>query len=399
MKNSKKILEAQLRDVGPEDAQLYLESRGWERTKTTPRGGIVFRNPRVREAEVFLPLDREYKDFTRRMGDLVVSLAEIEERPVNSLLNDLSGPMCDAVRIRVESPETRSGSVPLTQGLKLLTSGRDLLRSVADSLVAPENFFYPKSQKKSVQDFLAGCRMGQTQRGSFVATILTPPIPREVEEPMSLPFAEGDVTVSDPFARQVTNGLMTGLNGITTSILIGRQDDSIIGPPKGVSVNFCEALVDMEPPVDQSSLEISVDWSRSRPNPKQNSRASRFTMTKRDFPFLQEYVSGLRAKNTPKKARYQGRIVELSKRVRNLIEDEGGRVVIATKINGRNARIKVELSANDYVQACDAHRDRLRVSVSGVILQEETTSDYLLSDPRDFRVVDKPDAPLIERRD
>ena len=131
------------------------------------------------QVDLLLPLKGDLGDFAARMGDLVVALATIEQRPVWEILNDLSGPSGDVFRLRVAGSVAALGNLPLDEAIKLLEGGRQLLWSSAFSIIRPETL-HPQRTIKQVEDFLKSCRLGQTERGSFVATILAP-VPPEIQ--------------------------------------------------------------------------------------------------------------------------------------------------------------------------------------------------------------------------
>ena len=389
------LTEDQLLALRSGDVQLYLKSRGWEPATTrSPRGGLIFHNSKFRGAETLVPLDRGFKDFSHRMGDLIVTLAALEKRAVSHVINDLSGSMSDALRLRVVSSDASLGSVPLAEGLRLLKGGQDLLRSAAYSVEKPESL-HPQHNIRPVQEFLNGCRLGQTEFGSFVATILTPPVPPELATPHALPFPEKDVAITDPFVRRVTNGLMGSLATVSNALESGSLGSILDEASKGISANLFEALGDMEPRVDQSSLDISVNWARSRPINIANPSAI-ISLTKDHFPVLKEAARSIRERSGARRLHYDGQVLELRTSSRDLFSDDGGRVVILTRVEGRQAKIKADLSTEDYAKACDAHRDRRAVRVSGLIRQDEKNNVFVLSDPRDFQMLEEATPRLLD---
>ena len=66
----------------PGDVRAYLASRGWRSEPYDSAGnGLLFRHPSMPEADLLLPLKRDLGDYALRMGELVVTLATIEQRP------------------------------------------------------------------------------------------------------------------------------------------------------------------------------------------------------------------------------------------------------------------------------------------------------------------------------
>src|SRR5271157_6669709 len=208
--NGLKIPKDQLAALRPGDVQSYLLSRGWlpDREASPPRG-ILFRHPSIPDAEALLPLDRDLGDYVLRMADIVLVVAAVENRSVWQVLNDLSGPPSDVLRLRVVASDATLGNLPLAEGIKLLRGGRDLLLAAAHGTLRPQAL-HPQHDLRPVQEFLSECRLGQTERGSFVATILAP-VPPQVQSLLNLQYEEGGEE-SEPFARRVTT--RQGLRGV-----------------------------------------------------------------------------------------------------------------------------------------------------------------------------------------
>ena len=237
------------------------------------------------------------------MADVVLALATVERRSPLEVLNDLSGPPSDVLRLRVSAPDATLGNLPLDEGLQLLRGGRDMLLSAACSTVRPQAF-HPEMSLKQPNDFIKNCRLGQTERGSFVATIITPVPPSLRQE--TLPGVDGFEDVQEPFARRVTTRLMGSLDIVDDAVRTARLDPILDGIENGVSANLCEAMVAMRPEGDQSRLDIAMSWSRSRPRvPDHVPKIVSFAQE--DFPIIQEAGRELRERATPGASDSRGR--------------------------------------------------------------------------------------------
>ena len=244
----------------PEDVQQYLRSRGWLLDSSgTSDKAVVYHYPGQADAEVLVPRQRELTDYAARLGDVVQVLSALEERTVWEVINDVSGPPADILRLTVSTANAALGSLPLNEGIKLIEGGRSLLLAAACSVHSPQPF-YPRQAFREAVEFLDTCRLGQTERGSFVATIVTP-VPPAVEQPACLPGMEGRLEAAEPFPRRVTMRLMQGLGHISQSLDTEIPERTLAGVPYGVSANMCEALASMKPIGEQSQLRIRMSWS------------------------------------------------------------------------------------------------------------------------------------------
>jgi hypothetical protein len=381
-----KLPRDQVAAIRPRDVQLYLVSRGWIPDPAESRPDApLFRHPDLGDAEVLLPLSREFADYIPRMADVIMALAIVERRSPFEVLNDLSGPPSDVLRLRISAPDATLGNLPLEEGLRLLRGGRDLLLSAACSVVRPQAF-HPEMSLKQPTEFIRKCRLGQTERGSFVATIITPVPPSLQQE--ALPGDDAFAETLEPFARRVTTTLMGGLQIVGQSVETARLDPILSGIHDGVSANLCEAMVAMRPEGDQSRLDIAMNWSRSRPRvPEAVPNVVSFAQA--DFAIIEEAGRQLRERACPRRERFEGTIHSLQSDLPSLFDDLIGKIILRTTIGGQQVRVKFVLGREDYKRACDAHRDEKRVAVTGIIHHDVKVRVYELSDPRDFQVLDE----------
>ncbi len=381
----RKLPRDQVGSLRPRDVQYYLLSRGW-----IPDGdGIsndaaIYHHPTMADVEVLLPLRRDLGDSMLRMAEVVETLAIVEARPILEILNDLSAPPSDVLRLRVTASEATLGNLPLIEGIELLQGGRDMLLSAACSTIRPQAF-HPEKSLKEANAFIKKCRMGQTERGSFVATIFAP-VPPALQQANFLPEVEDQAT-TEPFPRRVTTRLMTSLDLVDDAIKTSRLDPILNGVKAGISANLCEAVATMKPTGDQSRLDIRMSWSRSRPRmPEGVPRVVSFSQP--DFQIIEDAGRRLRERAIPRRERFVGKVFSLQSEVASLFDDCGGKITMRTEVGGQSARVKVVLNRDDYKLACDAHRDEKRVAVEGVIHHDVKVRVYELSEPSHFEVLD-----------
>jgi hypothetical protein len=368
----------------PGDINLYLTSRGWVSKPYGSAGqALQFRNPSLRGVDLLVPLTRDLGDYAQRMADLIVALTTIEKRPIWEIFNDLSAPSGDVFRLKVAGSVTSQGNFPLDEAIKLFQGGRQLLWSSAFGLLRPEAL-HPHRKIKQVEDFLKTCRLGQTERGSFVATIFAP-VPPEIQP--ALPNLDaGQFQLEEPFARQVTTRVMSSLGLVASAIQAGKPEQLLDAIPQGVSANLCDALVMMKPPGDESRLDVDVTWSRNRSHlPADVPRSVSFPQE--SFTVIEEVGRQLCQRLTTKIERFRGKILSVKRALRPLIPEVAGGMVMATDVNGSPARVKADLVLDDFIRACEALRDDLSVEVRGVIRHDVMAREYVLTEPSELRVL------------
>lgn len=157
----------------PLDVAAYVRSTGWRLTGFWGTDASVWSSA---EREIVLPEHTQFADFALRMAEVVAALAEVEKRSQLELFRDLTMAAADVVRVRVASPLAADGSVGLDEGVMLFNSAREMILSAARATVSPRPYFRSRLPGEA-EEYLRKVRLGQTERGSYVATIVCPVSP------------------------------------------------------------------------------------------------------------------------------------------------------------------------------------------------------------------------------
>jgi hypothetical protein len=380
-----KLPREQIEALRPGNVRLYLASRGWATGEIGPsQRAVEFTNPAYPGVELLLPMKRELGDFTLRMADVVAGLSAVERRPASEILSELLGAPGDVVRLRMVARDTALGNLPLDEGLQFLRGGRDMLLAAAFSTLRPRTL-HPFKMPREVKAFLRSCRLGQTERGSFVATIITP-VPPELQKLME--FDDPAVRMKlEPYPRRVTMTLMSTLGFVSSSIKEGDPARILEGVDQGVSANLCEALKEMRPPGDQSHLDISVSWARNRGQVPQSVPQS-VSFPQDSFPIIEEAARELRVRAFARRTTYRGKLIGTELVHRPFVTEPVGRIIMVGEVAGETSRLKVDLTPEDFARACAALPGGKQVRVTGVIRNDVKTRIYELSDPQDFEVIE-----------
>lgn len=373
----------QLAALRSEDVQLYLSSHGWRRDEaSSTSNGNIYHFPGLADAEAVVPGRRDLADYLPRMNEVVQMISAVEERSTWQVLADLSSPPADIIRLQVSASDATHGTIPLDEGSRLINGAKSLLLAAACSARQPASF-YPRQAYTEVLEFLKSCRLGQTERGSFIAKIIAP-VPPQISRQNTLFDQDEDAWLGmEPFARKSTVRLMTALGHIRGAIDTGNYDRILEGVEVGVSANLCDAVASMRPEGDQSHLRILMTWSSSRPRvPKAVESVVGFSQA--SFGIIRESGRKLREQVSMTRNRIEGRIISL-KAESSLLDKFEGTVTLKADIAGNAVRVQVVLNSDDYKKACDAHRDGQAVSIMGLLQREPKL--YHLLQPQDFSVV------------
>jgi len=350
-----------LESIRSSDVQQYLQRSGWGPLKPPKNDVIYYRTlsaalepPRV----VQVLLDPSFADYRRRMAELVDALAAHEARPVLSVVNDLLYPPADIARLRTASDSLGAGLIPLEESIAIRQAASDMLLASAHSAISPKPSF-PRMAYAKALEFLGECREGQTERGSYVTSLVIPISPQ---------IDTGQVTLEDPFPRQVTRTFMAALLEAADIMARGAHEELLKRWSKGLSANFLDALGRMRPPGDRSFLEISLTWSRNRPAP--DLPKSQVRLEEGAFPIFTEAARTLREAGPRQGVEIEGFIISTKREEQDT--SQPGTVVVAAHVEGRPGpvKVRVELSSLYYSQAVDAHKTASQVRMAGTLVQE-----------------------------
>jgi hypothetical protein len=272
----------------PLEVASYLRVRGWRQEAEIGDKGSIWVLPASGdrdEADITLPLRRDLGDFALRMGDVLRTLAVVEQRPETEVLHDLMTTSSDLIRVRAPSRDAASGSLPIEEAVAFVERSRDMMLAAACAAISKRSYFANRKPVRAT-DYLSKVRMGQTERGSYVLTILSPVAPTLVSEG-ELPL---DLETPEPYERQVIRTLAEGLAALEHA---ARQAASSGGMGAfeqavrlGVSANLCEAVAGLSAVSPGEGLDISIAWSRTRQPAA--TVPSRIFLSSDSIPLIQE---------------------------------------------------------------------------------------------------------------
>ena len=204
------------------------------------------------------------QDFEERLQEFVSALARIQDEDRDALVTNLRYATADLVRVRLVGTVGR-GELPIGDGADLFEGAREMMLAAACATVSTRPNFGPRKPRQAL-DYLDQVRLGQTERGSYVVTVISDVAPPEQQH-----LVPDDAAVIDvPFERHVTTklvGALSAAHGAATSILTqqsgyGAFDEAV---EAGVSANLCDAIVTMGAEQAAAHVEVSMEWASSRP--------------------------------------------------------------------------------------------------------------------------------------
>jgi hypothetical protein len=306
--------------------------------------------------EAIIPGTSALGDYASVVADLLSLFSETEGRDQLQVYRDLSTADRDVVRVR--SPEAdNDGSIRVEAGVDLVAHARDLVLSAACAAWDPRPM-YRAGRVKQADDYMSRVRLGQTEQGSFVVTLLAP-VPPAIEPLQAELWPNED---EEPYERLVTRRLAGSLDAAARAIErynLGDKFSAFESAVRhGVSANLCAAAAELSG--QDGGVEVSVTWARTRRAP-QPRWARAFTRSEGEV--LGEVARIFHAKQPRPDEQVEGLIVKLA---REEVEFDG-RVTMKAVVDGKLTSVQAQLQPRDYDLAIQAHRVRQPIAATGTL--------------------------------
>ncbi|MEK5409148.1 hypothetical protein MKX36_25005 [Paenibacillus sp. FSL W8-0439] len=360
----------------PSEISMYLQTKGWRKVYNYEHNyGSIWRFTSLNEeeVEVILPHNQVLKDYKVRMIELFKSLEVIENRSMGSIINEINLSGVDVLRFRIASNETYSGTMPLIQATSLTKGVENTILAAACSTITPKSYF-PRMAYNEARDYLNGCRMGQTERGSYIITVLSPLKAVSYAGSIFSEFEQDEI-----FERRVLFTLFNSLYHLRTALSNGTEVGIEETISTGVSANLCEALTLMQPENEVGKLEIGVSWAPIRPLQREIPQR-KVIFEKSTFSLIKDYVKYLRYTAPIEEFELKG----IVKKLDSTDASRGGRVSIITNIENKDRIISFDLPATLYQTAVTAHFNRSLFSCVGTLTKE--SKGYTLSNVTSVKI-------------
>lgn len=364
------------RALSPRDVAGWLRMHGFSHSGSYGEYAAIFaREIDGNAVELIVPTSPQSRDFGRRMEELVKDLAEAESRSENDILIDLTLAPFDVIKVR--SPDADDyGSVRLATGIDLHEEARNLVSAAANAAASPlPRRSWRGRRFDEVTSYLSNVRLGQSQRGSFVLTILSPwDFTPETELSLDL----GEAT----FGRRVTRSLASALKA--TEAAIRDSVASGVAPfvdayKAGVSSNFCQALAKLAREGD--GIDVSLSWS-----PVQPEQVPAFIRLKReDASVLTEAAKFLASQEDEPGVSLEGLVAAITESP----ERFDGAAILETIISGAVRKVRIKFDEGQRGTIYDAAKEKRWIRVVGDLRRDGPRLQLL--NPRDLSLVEPSD--------
>ena len=347
-----RILDAEaLRAITPAALAAFARSEGWSRTEVYGAHADVYAG--TDRPEIILPRTDRLADYASSVSRLLGVFAKITDRDELATYRDLVGADRDVVRVRAFGGDD-DGSVILDAGVEIVAQAREMLLAAACAARAPRSL-YRAGANKEANEYMRRVKLGQTEHGSFIVTLLAP-VPPLLQPQLDPSWASLE---DEPMERMVTRRLMCALEASRNAAERALSGDGSAfenSVAAGVSANLCEAVAKM---IEQSNgLDVSLTWARTRPAPEAQKKV---VFSNNDAEILREAARTFRLKQPKPDVTLFGTVYSLTRDQ----EEVEGVVTLKAMIDDKVQSVKAVLDQATYKVAVQAHGAKTPVIVTG----------------------------------
>ncbi|WP_131705284.1 hypothetical protein [Xanthomonas citri] len=137
--------------VSIEQIHAYLQSRQWFEDGKIRSVATIWHRRNDLDAEVVLPFPY-VKDLKQRLRDALAAIASFEKRPVFDVISDVKRLISNVITIRVVHADTQDGTIPINDGVLLISKAKDLLAAAAQAVYANRRHFSGPTSKETLNN-------------------------------------------------------------------------------------------------------------------------------------------------------------------------------------------------------------------------------------------------------
>lgn len=344
--------------VGLAALQRYLVSQGWVLASESTKANFLVYFNAFYDANIYIPASERYRDFSLSLSKTLETLADFENSSVQSIINDILSICLDRIEFRIISGTTSNGTIPLDYAAECIDGIKELVlfSAAAELKKAPVCYRPTKEAYFALQSF----NFAQTSKGSFVFN---------VDTLVSKPDCEQLSIVDDVHPKSINHSVVkriqTAMEQVSMVSSGTKQLTSItnVAFETGITANMCDAFLKIRPNEWDSALETTFKYSKALS--KEIEVKSSLKLQEQDFLVISEIAKVYYDRKEVEFVALTGFVRSLSKRgIRDTDEFEK---VIRLQVNYKeqDRTIRIELSEDYYIIACNAHRDGKEVRVTG----------------------------------
>jgi hypothetical protein len=352
----------------------FLVSCGWSECNSANLKNITIMRKLIDgvEEEILIPRDSSFADFNQRMIDVFKSISNFEKLELGEILNDLSNAASDILRIRVSGSGVETGNIPFLDEMAIKDALKKMLSAIACHVLDPRPF-YKKLHRNESEQLIRSCKIGQSEKGSYVIKFYFPTLVNDE-------LHKDSENKKQPFARQVAEQMMYSLKEAARFAENNLQPDISRIP---FNANFCFGLVEMKPNEGKADFDFQVSWSEEIP--VKANIPSKVTICDSYLSSISTLGELLKPQRAITQNDFVGKISTLNgfENEQNQME---GDIVVTLLVDDESKKAKAYLNPTFYSIACDAHKSSKYVRISGQLKEKPRNS--ILDEITKFEIID-----------
>lgn len=333
------------------DIVRYLDGNGWTRTGKFGDNGWVYKYQTG--GEIFVPKYEEVADYGFAVRNILRSIARIHGNDTTVAYHDVRFQRHDIIRIQAVDPDTEGETISPDAASDLFTGAKQLWEGSVKASLGNSN---------EAKTYWQQARFGQTERGSYVVTMFSPPVY------LGQQITFGTVPSEPPPTRKVTNSLKTAIQHAKSTVSKVRlEGDAAIerAYEQGAPVGAFEAIGKMIEPFQ--TVNCTITESNIDPTVASEPSVTRFEQ--QDAPVLKKVVDGLKELELrePMDQTLNGYILRCERRRGSKI----GKLTLHFLIPGVKTvqTVHTEVGDEEYRLALDVHGQNKTIDAKGKLVQ------------------------------
>jgi hypothetical protein len=277
-------------------------------------------------------------------------------------------------------------SLPLAIAAETISGLKEFMGYAAYTQSDPQPFFDKAGGEAAA--FTKHCRFGHTFTGSFGLTVECPVL---VVPELAMPGDQPIVPLIVPFERQVFDRIAIGLSTLRISVEKNSLEPMMEGYKAGFSANMCHTLAEIFQQAGGRRIEYDISWSPELKSPVEQNWEP-FLFEGRAYEFVLAAATELEKVEKIPDSVIEGPIIVLKSDTPPGLDEQFKFEHVITmfweRAKEQTVQIRVPLSPQQYIEACDAHKEGRKIRIHGI--PEKSGKFWTLSKPHDFAVIAKP---------
>lgn len=366
------------------DLVSYLKVHGWSPSPPGPGGTLWVKG----DARIGVPNDPDEV----LINSVVGRLARVERRDVGTTAYAVRHVRFDVTHLRAVSDHRIVDKIPLETATKLISSARAMLRATATT-ARRERAQIGGGYSRIGDEVIREAFMGHTERGSFSIPVLVPVPEPEQPDPEHPTLYEDRAepvlhnAAPEPFERRVVRTFAQSMQAVHDLVVepgrMPNTDHIHELVYRGVSREFCAALVNVLEESAIGEFETRIDWAQVAPGP--DTMRQHVSIGAEAVDLIRSVADRLRQQKVPSRQVFSGTIVGFRHEDR---DDPFGEVAVSTMRRGRSSEIRVRLPLETYREAWEWHNAGRAVLVEGLIRRSPGKSG-IVDAPARFQPLDE----------